>query len=217
VTRSAMHCATLNAVVLLSLGALAFAQPPLPPVDDAARQRDFLEFRGRLLEAVGRRDTRYVVAIADEGIVASFGGDEGRDAFVAHWDLNGTNTRFWNVMETVLNMGGTFLSDDIFAAPYVYSTWPEAVDPFTHSAVVGPHVRVREAPSLESPIVASVSYAIVGTASDVWSDDGWVAVVLRDGRRGYISGRYVRNALDYRAVFQRKDGHWLLTAFIAGD
>jgi hypothetical protein len=207
----------LLGVLLLSASALSDAQPNLPPIDEAGQQPDFFEFRERLVEAVGRRDAQYVRTIVDENIVASFGGDEGVEALVALWEVDSSDSRLWQVMESVLHLGGSFVTGEMFAAPYVYSTWPSSVDPFDYIAIIGAGVRVREGPSRLSPVIASLSHAVVAKFADAGSGDGWVAVHLADGRRGYVSSRYVRNPLDYRAVFQRKDGRWLLTAFVAGD
>jgi hypothetical protein len=42
-------------------------------------------------------------------------------------------------------------------------------------------------------------------------------VRLADGRTGFVRHDQVRSVLDYRAVFERREGHWLMTAFVAGD
>jgi hypothetical protein len=45
----------------------------------------------------------------------------------------------------------------------------------------------------------------------------WLSVHLADGSTGYIDERYVRSPISYRAYFERMDGRWVLTMFIAGD
>lgn len=42
-------------------------------------------------------------------------------------------------------------------------------------------------------------------------------VTTDKGVIGYVSGKYVRSPIDYRAFFQQVDGKWQLTAFVAGD
>ena len=45
----------------------------------------------------------------------------------------------------------------------------------------------------------------------------WTRIKLRDGRTGYISSRYVRGPVGYRAIFNKVDGRWRMAAFVAGD
>ena len=57
----------------------------------------------------------------------------------------------------------------------------------------------------------------VDEAAEPYAESEWTRIKLRDGRTGYISSRYVRSPIDYRAVFNKMDGRWRMTAFVAGD
>jgi hypothetical protein len=45
----------------------------------------------------------------------------------------------------------------------------------------------------------------------------WIAVSLANGLKGYIGEEYIRSPIGYRAIFEKKDGRWMLTALVAGD
>jgi len=75
---------------------------------------------------------------------------------------------------------------------------------------------------IDSPIIATLAFDIVAVAD--WrakSSDGdkheWVRVKLAGGQLGYVAGGYIRSPLDYRIVFTKRQGRWLITALVAGD
>lgn len=208
----------LRAAALLGLiVAVAAAAQPLPRVDTAASQPDFLAFRAEMLSAIARRDSAALLAMVDPTVKISFGGDDGIARFSEMWRPDATDSRLWETLGTVLALGGTFTQPDTFTAPYVFAAWPDDVDAFEHAAIVGSTVRVRAAPSLESPPIVSLSYTIVELADRAAVTDEWVAVRLADGRTGFVARRYVRSPLDYRAIFQKAGDGWRLRAFVAGD
>jgi hypothetical protein len=188
-------------------------KPRLMPVDEASSTPDFAAYRARLLAAVNRRDVDAVVDAADPGIRLGFDASGGRDALRK---LFAETSESWEELRAVLALGGSFSSPSAFAAPYVYSRWPEAFDSFECAAVIGRNVRLRAAPRLDAPIMTSLSYSIVQVLQS-GADEQWPAVQRGDGRSGYIWHAYVRSPVDYRALFNRIDGRWRMTAFVAGD
>jgi hypothetical protein len=120
--------------------------------------RDFLAYRARLLMAVERRDVDGVVQAMDPDIKLDFGGGGGVAAFRKRL---ADAPELWDELRVVLARGGRFSSATSFAAPYVYSNWPERFDSFECAAATGRSVRLRSAPQLDAPIVAAVSYSIV--------------------------------------------------------
>lgn len=210
----------LLALVLVP-ASLALGQPPretdLRPVDEAVTVPDFFAFRSRLQSAVARRDAVALVAVLHPGIKLSFGGDSGVEDFHKLWRPGSTDTRLWETLASVLSLGGAFAVDGSFTAPYVFAHWPRTLDAFDHLAVIGTGVRLRKTPSLSGEILASLDFSIVALA-EAWDPEAeWVKVGLKDGRTGYIQGRYLRSPLDYRIRFERVDGRWQATLFLAGD
>lgn len=214
-----MKCCFLLVLLLTVAGADAAAVQDhgvLLPVDEAAKNPGFLEFRNRLKAIVARRDTKALLENVHPDIRASFGSDNGIRAFREMWKLDRPDSTLWKELGTVLDLGGSFDGPDSFTAPYVFSRWPNNVDSFEFMAVVGRTVRIRTAPGLDAPVLASVSHAILEGDRDGKSTEEWIAVKHK-GRHAFISSRYVRIPIDYRANFRFSDGRWQMVFFVAGD
>lgn len=204
----------------------------LYPVDEAPRDTAFFLFRADLLDAIAKQDVFALLDRVDGDIKVSFGGEEGVAAFVEAWELDSkTKTSgVWAVLEKVLRLGGTFANNGrAFYAPYVYSTWPEteAYDAFTHVAITGSGVRVRESPATGSRILETISYEIAemldGAEEPVYTTLGgetypWVKVRTAKGSEGYVYGKYVYSPIDFRAGFEKDEkGRWKMVFLVAGD
>lgn len=207
----------LSVGLSIAVASPAVAQREFRPVDEAASQPDFLAFRTRLRDALARRDTQSVLSVVQADILNSFGGQDGIEAFEEIWTLDDPDAPFWATMTAVLRLGGTFSADHTFEAPYVFSAWPVAVDPYTHVAITGSGVRMRKEPRADAESVAVLSHVIVEAPTDGQRDDGWVFVRLDGGQSGYVDRRYARGPTDYRAIFEKLEGRWQLTSFISGD
>lgn len=203
-------------LVLALLADGAAAEQLLLPVDEAAEQPQFFSFRARLATAVARRDSAAVLDAVDEHVKTGFGGDDGRTAFERQWQPQRADSPLWEALGAVLALGGSFTAPSQFAAPYVYSRWPEDLDAFAHLAVTGSDVRLRAAPRADAAVVGSASFEVLEVAGPATAG-GWLPVRLPGGSAAYVAGTYVRSPLDYRAVFEQRAGRWRLVAFVAGD
>lgn len=212
-------------LLLVALASLVAGQSPagparkLPPVDEAAKDPSFFVFRSRLIEAVAARDTGHLLGILSPTILNSFGGSGGIEEFKQQWKPEAKNSELWPELARILSLGGKFAEDGSFAAPYIYATWPEDDDAFDFGAIVGGNVRVREKPDANSAVLARLSFEMVNVlefASDR-GPDSWAKVKLADGRTGFVSARFVGHAMDRRAIFEKQNGEWRLTALVAGD
>jgi hypothetical protein len=196
----------------------ALAEPALPPVDEAVASPDFFAFRARLQAAVARRDAAAVVAALHRNVKLSFGGDAGLADFEATWKPSAPDSPLWEALGTVLALGGSFSPDGTFTAPYVFARWPADRDAFEHVAVVGSGVRVRAAPAASAPVVGSLSFCIVRLREPLPPGPAsWARIDFGADRSGYVDGRFVRSPIDYRAHFEKVDGRWQITLFLAGD
>jgi hypothetical protein len=61
--------------------------PMLHPVDEGPRSPHFLKFRARLQSIVTARDVAGLLGIVHPDIRNTFGGDDGKEAFVRLWEL----------------------------------------------------------------------------------------------------------------------------------
>jgi len=162
--------------------------------------------------AVERRDIDALIEASDRGIRLGFDGSGGVDPLRK---LFTDRSELWDELRVVLAGGGRFSAPTSFAAPYVYANWPDRFDSFECAAVTGANVRLRMAPRLDAPIIASVSYSIVHLVEPA-TGALWSRVQLGDGRTGSMWHAYVRSPIDYRALFNVIDGRWRMTAFCCG-
>jgi hypothetical protein len=174
------------------------------------------------MSAVEQRDAAFVTSVVSPTIKNSFGGNDGLAEFKKYWRPERAASRLWATLMSVLALGGNFDERNAFIAPYTFSKWPEEIDAFQHGAIVGEGVRVRERPALDGKVLASLSFDIVKVtdwrlAQARGSKQRWVKVTLADGGPGYVAAEYIRSSIDYRAIFEKKDGRWLMTVLIAGD
>lgn len=193
----------------------------LLPVDEAKKDPSFHAFRRELVAALRRGDRVFVLGVVDPKITASFGGHEGIEGFKKYWDLDRPGPEGWNRLRdtllTILDLGGSFQGDG-FCAPYVFSRWPDDRDAFEYSAVIGRGVALRSGPSLSAPVLTRLTYDLVKVPSRGADGDGaWVKVIAPSGKPGYVSGRYLRSPIDYRACFKKAGGKWRMTVLVAGD
>lgn len=214
-------------LILFAGNAWAFDCTKLYPSDEASQDASFLSFRGELKKAIRQRDRKFILNILDPNITNSFGGDGGIEEFKKIWKPEKPDSLLWKTLHDVLKAGGSFNTHQEkeihFVAPYIFSNFPKEFDVFKYAAVTGPGVRVREHPSLKSPVVGTLSYDIIYINNwrpqqiEKGSTLSWLEITTCNNKKGYIEKSHVRSAIDYRAIFKKKNNRWLLNALVAGD
>jgi hypothetical protein len=211
---------------VVTLAVLALPSPghsqvrSFPAVDEASRDREFLEFRTRLQSIVATHDAAGLRALVAPDVRWSFGDRGGIDGALADWQLDSSQSRFWPDLDAVLRLGGKFRGSDTFEAPYVSAAFPGDLDAFAYTAIVADGVNVRAEPDANSAKLTTLNRSLVevnSPSSSSKTSAGWTPVRLVDGRSGFVASRYVRSPIEHRATFERRGGRWLLTAFVAGD
>ena len=197
------------------------------PVDEAAKDAAFLAFRTKLISAVKKRDTKYLLSALDPNIKASFGGDDGIEDFKRMWKINSPNSELWDELLAVLINGGTFSKEGkttLFSAPYSFTNFPDDLDAFEHQLIFGNNVNLRSKADSKSPSLSQLSYNVVKVdyQNSVSNDkkDGeylWLKVETLGGKKGFVNAKFVRSPIDYRAIFEKKSRSWKMTAFVSGD
>jgi len=194
----------------------------LKPVDQASRDPSFKAYRAALLDAVRRRDADFVVLQADPEIKLSFGGDSGRQIF--RESLTGgeewQGESYWRELQTVLELGGVFLSDGAFCTPYLACIDVPGCpycDPYETVYVTKKDAVARTAPDPGAPVAAKLSWNVLQLDYEAQGAQSWYAVRLPDGRSAYLADSDARMAIDYRARFEKTAEGWRMTVFIAGD
>ncbi|MBC7898695.1 MAG: SH3 domain-containing protein [Saprospiraceae bacterium] len=202
----------------------------IKPVDEGKNDASFNTFRTKLIAAAEKRDAKYVLSVIDRNIQNGFGGSNGFANFKKTWKIENPKAEFWDEFLRVIKNGGSFSSEgggpreSWFWAPYTYTSFPQDIDSFEHQAIFGNNVNLREKPTTDSDVVASLSYNIVKTdyqdsvkTKNSEDEYEWLKVETLGGKKGYVKAEYVRSPIDYRACFEKKGGVWKLTAFLAGD
>ncbi len=88
----------ISALSFLLFGILTntFAQERyVRPVDEGKKDKSFSAFRDKLIEAVKKRDKKYLLSILDPNIKSSFGGDDGIKDFKTMWKIDSSKTKLW--------------------------------------------------------------------------------------------------------------------------
>jgi len=196
---------------------------PLPPADEAAQVPEFFTWRARLLAALARHDADALRDALHPQVKLSFGGDEGLAAFERRWAPTQADSAVWATLAAVLALGGRWRRGDgdpgspSFVAPYVFSDWPDDVDPLLHQAVVAGAVRVRSAPNAAAPVIGSVGHGIVRLIDASDEPPGWTALARPGAGPGHVASAWLRSAIDYRVIVDRRSGRWQISLFLAGD
>lgn len=215
-------------MVIAAAAISAFAQEIyVRPVDTAAKDPSISAFRQKLIAAAERRDADFILSILDTDIKNSFGGNDGIEEFKAMWRIDSPDSDFWRQFLPVIKNGGDFQAGEageppMFIAPYSFVGFPDDLDAFEYSIIFGRRVNLRSAPDMRARIHGKLSHNVVRVVKTISKADDpetadWYQLESLGGLRGYVKAEYVRNPIDYRAGFQRKDGVWRMTFFLAGD
>ena len=215
-------------VVMVALSILVISSADagkLYPRDEAGKDHSFQIFRDRLLNAVQNHDQDFLLSIIAPDIMNSFGGDDGKENFVKIWEPDKPDSKIWQTLADILTLGGNFSPDrQEFWAPYVFSAFPDDADAFSYLAIVGENVNVRAQPSLNAPVLTTLSYDLVKRLDNLRLAEEtptgprrWLKIATPQGRPGYVAAQHARSPLDYRAGFKKINGRWLMAVLVAGD
>lgn len=154
-----------------------------------------------------------------QDVFYSFGADRGRDAFFEEWglDRDPNVSGLWTALGETL-MLGCARSSGAMVAPYAFAHWPE-FDGVGISFLARPGAGLYPRPTFDAEPIATLAWHVVEDADpeQATGDSLWRRVRLMDGRTGYVRETELRVDIDYRAIFERRSGRWVLATFVAGD
>jgi hypothetical protein len=213
------------ALFALLSASMALAQPvKLAPVDEAAGDATWTRFRARLIDALLKRDHKFVDSLIERK-VRNISGDDGIAEFRKLWELQKADSPLWSELPKVLFLGSVRVkregSEEI-CAPYVYFKWPANAPDDANAAVIAREAIVQTRPSAGSPALSTAAYDLVHVTDwEVVDEDKngkqiWVAVKTAAGT-GYLPQEQVRSPLEYRACFIKRDGNWRLSGLEVGE
>jgi hypothetical protein len=214
------------AAFFLVLTATAVAQEiKLPPVDEAAADATWLRFRARLLEALARRDQKFVLGVVDGGI-RNISEKSGVAEFKKLWEPQSADSPLWVELPKILFLGGVFVTRGKnvkeLCAPYIYFVWPDAAPGEASGAIIAKGVFLKSRPTASADTLRTLSYDLVNVIDWEVADENketpqaWVKVRL-GGAEGYVPEQQVRSPLEYRACFAKSGVNWRMTALEVGE
>ncbi|MGE5524253.1 MAG: hypothetical protein ACM3SS_11090 [Rhodospirillaceae bacterium] len=224
-----MRLRTLLVAVGLAWTAAAGAQEhKLMPVDEAAKDPSWVSFKNRLLDALQKRDRKFLLSVTDRNVRNTTAGERGIAEFQRQWDLASETSPLWRELSSALFLGAAYMKPDKdekgrkgrqeLCAPYVLAKWPEDIEPFGHGAIVARDTAVKKEPSSGSPTLQSLSYDIVPVLDwemddrEPGSPQRWVKVRTAAGD-GYVPEEHVRSPIELAACFVKGPNGWRMVAF----
>jgi hypothetical protein len=208
------------------LAALLIAAPEgsrvnrLPPVDRCASDASFVAFREAMRAAIARRDSAALLAMVSTDIAFGFGEEPGREGFVRHWALEQPATSgLWRQLEAALALGCDRDQNGALWAPSMSLPDPDAPDDASYegNVLALPGGLLRAEASDSGEVIARLNWDVMMLTREDDPESRWAHVGIADNRQGYVLRSQIRSFTDYRAIFERRGGRWLMTAFIIGD
>ena len=209
----ALSLATLG---LVATSAQAFP-PKLPPVDECSSEPGFSTFRQHLNDVVARKDREALLAMLAPNVAVNFGGSEGPKAFAEAWGLDRAGeSEIWPLLRKILGLGCA-VSEEGFAIPSLTMQFEpeEDEDLFDKFVVISPAATLRSGPEPGSRPIGKLAWDVVKAVDQ--SRGAQTKVRLQDGREGWLSSAELYNPAYYRMFLRKRDGKWVIAAFIAGD
>jgi len=216
----------LIAAVLAGVAGGAIAQGvKLPPVDEGSGDPGWLLFKARLLEALEKRDRKFVLGIVDSRI-RNMSSKSGIEEFRKLWEPQSAGSPLWVELPKLLFLGGAFVkrgnAGNEFCAPYVHYRWPVNAAGDASGAIIAKESLMKTKPSAATDTLQTLSYDLVKVLDwEVADDDSaspqkWVRIRTGAGE-GYVPEEQVRSPLEYRACFVRSGASWRMTGLEAGE
>ena len=213
------------ALALIFAAASSAQELKLAPVDEGASDASWPRFKARLLEALERRDQKFVLAIVDSKI-RNMSGPDGVAEFKKLWELQSADSPLWTELAKLLFLGSVFVKRDAksneLCAPYVYYRWPDTVDSSASGAIIAKEALLKARPTASAVTLGSLSYDLVAVVDWEVADENkqstqkWVKLKTRAGE-GYVPEEQVRSPLEYRACFVNRGARWRMTALEVGE
>ena len=207
--------------------------PPshITKVDMAHQEPGLRESRDAVLAAIKDRSVDRLLAYVDPTIRISFGDPCcGVAQFRAAFNLDDRSSPSWGVLQRVIENGGllsNFRGTLIFTAPYTFNL-PLPVGPLLAGDelgfVAGTGTKLYSEPRTDSAVLRTfdwepAAYLTFEHESPANADieKQWARVRALDGRVGYVERARITNRFEERAVFEKRNGVWIITDFVSGD
>lgn len=197
----------------------------LPPIDEAASDATWPRFRARLLEALARRDQKFVLGIVDSRI-RNISPIDGVTEFRKLWEPQSADSPLWVELPRLLFLGSVFVKRGKnlteLCAPYVHFKWPDAAPADASGAIIARETLMKARPAAASDTLQTLSYHLVKVLDWEVADEDkatpqkWVRIQTTAGA-GFVPEEQIRSPLEYRACFVRSGTGWRMTGLEVGE
>jgi hypothetical protein len=223
--RSTLLRALIAATMLTAALTAAAQEVKLFPADEGASDPSWTRFKARLLDALEKRDQKFVLGIVD-GRVRNISDRNGAAEFRKLWEPQSAASPLWTELPKLLYLGGVFVKRERggyeFCAPYIYYKWPDNAAADDAGAILAREALLKAKPAANAPTLQTLSYDVVKVLDWEVADDDkdskqmWVKVQTGAGV-GYVPEEQVRSPLEYRACFIKRDAGWRMSGLEAGE
>jgi hypothetical protein len=215
----------LIALLLVCSFAAYAEQQQLPPVDEGMADATWPRFRTRLLDALAKRDQKFVLSILDSRI-RNISSKDGAAEFRKLWEPHAAESPLWVELQKVLFLGSTYVKRDKnvveLCAPYIRYKWPDDAPAGASGAIIAKDSLMKARPGPASATLQTLSYHLVRVLDwevddeDKASKQKWVKIQTAAGA-GFVPEEQIRSPLEYRACFVKRDGGWRMTGLESGE
>lgn len=207
-------------LILWLLGLLA-QRPMLAPVNDAPKNRAFSAYVAKLKLAVAKHDEKALQKLVDPEVISGGYGEKdqrGWAKFRKQWDVSSPQAPLWDLLADLIELGFFRETPAIYVTPYLVWNFPKDLDPSQYLVVLRDPLPLRNAPSRDAAVVATLAFDIVkriDPRAPLGAFD-WVQVETSSGARGFVQAAQVRSPQMPRAQFSLLNGQWRLTVLDRG-
>ena len=216
----------LVAVGLAAVVSGAAAQEvKLLPVDEGVNDPSWTLFKARLLDALAKRDQKFVLGTVDARIRNTLGQD-GSTEFRKLWQPQAADSPLWVELPKLLFLGGVFVKRDKggteFCAPYVRFKWPDNAPADVSGAIIVADALMKAKPSAAAETLQTLSHDLVKVLNwevadaDKENKQQWVRIQTGAGA-GYVPEEQIRSPLEHRACFAKSGASWRMTGLEVGE
>jgi len=198
------------------------------PIDQLKGDESFDEFRGYLEDAIKRRDAQAIYrVVARDFATLSMDEDIHRlspfEQFKQTAHLEDTNPNpdidYWRTMDQAVRIGTTRMGyarlGTVYCGPALTTTLDDPDEPGDIAFVIDNNVPMRQKPDPLATQIASLSWEVIQTPNWTPPDTnrGYVRVVRRGGKSGWIERRFLRLSYEPAVCFRRDPrGDWGIAA-----
>ncbi len=207
------------------VGGAAAQEVKLLPVDEGLSDPSWTSFKARLLDALAKRDQKFVLGIVDARIRNTLGPD-GSAEFRKLWHPHAADSPLWVELPKVLFLGGVFVKREKGAtelcAPYVRFNWPDNAPADASGAIIVADALMKAKPAAAAETLQKLSHDLVKVLNwEVTDDDKenkqvWVRIQTKAGV-GFVPEEQIRSPLEHRACFAKRGASWRMTGLEVGE